>query len=177
MRRRDGAIGKAGLTLCALATFLAVGGSLLAAGNIYDNSKYAWMENAGWQNWNPTDGGVTVTPNGADGYMSGLVWAENVGWIKLGDGTGPYLNNSPTNWGVNMDAAGNLSGYAWGENVGWINFSNAYSQVTIDTANGEFSGYAWGENLGWVHFKNTSPAYGVRTTAFGSPPGTILRLR
>ena len=180
MRRRDGAIGKAGLYLCVLAIFVAVSGSaVLAAGNIDAANKYAWAENAGWQNWSPTDGGVTVVANGANGYLTGYAWAENVGWVNLGDGTGPYANDSATDWGVNMDASGNLSGYAWGENVGWISFSNAYSQVTVNTTTGSFDNYAWGENIGWIHFKNATPAYNVRTTAFAAPGvgGTVFKFR
>ena len=139
-----------------------------------DGSQYAYGENVGWVNFEPGAGdGVQV---GSD-KVTGFVWAENVGWVKLGDGTGPYANNSATDWGVNMDASGNLSGYAWGENVGWISFSNAYSQVTIDTGTGSFDNYAWGENIGWVHFKNTTPAYGVRTTAFDTQRGTLFRFR
>lgn len=49
------------------------------------------------------------------------------------DSGGPYSNDSFTNWGVNLDAAGNLPGYAWGENVGWIKFNSASNQVVIDT--------------------------------------------
>jgi hypothetical protein len=159
---------------------LLTAGMALAAGNIDDSNKYAWGENAGWQNWNPPSGDVTVTPNDADGYLSGHIWAENIGWIKLGDGTGPYLNDSATDWGVNLDAAGNLSGYAWGENVGWISVSNNYSQVTINTVSGEFSGYAWSENIGWLSLRGTVPDYGVRTTAYDVsvlPPVTVFTFR
>jgi len=136
-------------------------------GNIDPTNKHTWTENTGWANGAPTNGGVTVHYNGTSGYLTGLAWGENIGWIKLGDNTGgPYANTSDTDWGVNLDAAGNLAGYAWGENVGWIKFDSAYSAVTIDMANGEFSGHAWGENIGWLKFKGTSPDYGVRTLAF-----------
>ena len=108
---------------------------------------------------------MTVTPAGADGYLAGCVWSENLGWIKMGVGVGPYANTSESDWGVNLDASGNLSGYAWGENVGWIRFNSSLSQVTIDMATGRFAGYAWSENTGWIHFQNSNPAYNVRTTA------------
>ena len=85
-----------------------------AAASISLSDKYAWSENAGWLNFRPTTGGVTVNPN----HLSGYAWQENIGWLKLGsDGGGPYPNTSATNWGVNRDGAGNLSGYAWSE--GW----------------------------------------------------------
>jgi hypothetical protein len=86
--------------------------------------KYAWGENIGWVNFNPTHGNVDVS----DTKITGYAWSENYGWINL----------SPTNGGVFNDGNGNLSGYAWGENLGWIDFSN----VKIDPNTGEFSGYA-----------------------------------
>jgi hypothetical protein len=135
----------------------------LAAGNIDATDKWAWSTNAGWINFNPTHGGVTVYSDHLEGYA----WAENIGWIQLGsyDGGGAhtYGNTSNTDYGVNRDANGNLSGYAWGTNVGWINFNPTHSQVTIDPATGSFDGYAWGENIGWIHFRNAAPAYNVVT--------------
>jgi len=86
--------------------------------------KYAWGENIGWVNFNPTNGNVDVS----DTKITGYAWSENYGWINL----------SPTNGGVFNDGNGNLSGYAWGENLGWIDFSN----VKINPNTGEFSGYA-----------------------------------
>jgi hypothetical protein len=86
--------------------------------------KYAWGENIGWVNFNPTHGNVDVS----DTKITGYAWSENYGWINL----------SPTNGGVFNDGNGNLSGYAWGEGLGWIDFSN----VKIDPNTGEFSGYA-----------------------------------
>lgn len=110
--------------------------SVFAAGNCTD---YAWGENVGWINFNPTQGpGVTVT----DSAVTGYTWGENVGWINL----------NPTYGGVTNDGNGNLSGYAWGENVGWINFNPTGSQVIINSSTGDFSGYAWGENVGWISF-------------------------
>jgi hypothetical protein len=120
------------------------------AGNIdpdNNGSKYAWGENVGWNNFEPSFGsGVTVTDSAVQGYA----WGENVGWINL----------SPANSSVANDGNGNLSGYAWGENVGWISFScsNTDTCSTVDygvttvPATGEFSGYAWGENIGWINF-------------------------
>jgi hypothetical protein len=106
-----------------------------------DDSQYAYGENVGWLNFEPSQGpGVTVSSTEVTGY----VWAENIGWVNL----------SPASYGgVVNDGAGNLSGYAWGENVGWINFGPAYGGVTIDLE-GEFSGWAWGENIGWVNFNS-----------------------
>ncbi len=134
---------------------------LAATGNIDPVDKFAWSENAGWQNFRPADGGVTVYSD----HLEGFAWSENLGWIKLGSstagGTLTYANTSASDWGVNRDNAGNLSGFAWSETAGWINFNPADSQVTIDPATGDFNGYAWSENVGWIHFQNTSPAYKV----------------
>ena len=163
--------------VCVMASLLSTG-LVLAAGNIDSTDKYAWAENSGWQNWNPTHGGVTVTPDGANGYLEGFAWAENIGFIKLGGGSGPYANDAANTYGVNMDASGNLSGYAWSSQTGWVNFNSTHSQVTVNTTTGALDGYAWGENIGWIHFKGSSPAYNVRSTTFDGPSepmGTIFK--
>jgi hypothetical protein len=92
--------------------------------NMDNNFKFAWGENIGWVNFNPSKGNVKV----CDDEILGYAWSENYGWINL----------NPTNSGVINDGNGNLSGYAWGENLGWINFDN----VNINPDTGEFSGYA-----------------------------------
>jgi hypothetical protein len=125
-----------------------------AAGNIDphdDGSQYAYGENVGWINFEPSFGpGVTVT----DSAVTGYAWGENIGWIHLNPAEGGVINNN-----------GALSGYAWGENVGWINFAPAGGGVTINPGTGEFSGRAWGENVGWITFRAESPvAYGVTTS-------------
>jgi hypothetical protein len=145
--------------------------AVAAEGNISDTEKYAWSENAGWLNFRPADGGVTVH----DTYLSGYAWAENLGWVKLGHtpwGGGQYNNNAADDWGVNKDSStGALSGYAWSENVGWIKFNPSHGQVTIDPTTLKFDGYAWAENVGWAHFQNVSPGYYVMQEA-GAPTVT-----
>jgi hypothetical protein len=124
-----------------------------------DDSQYAYGENVGWINFEPSHGlGVTVTALEVIGYA----WGENVGWINL----------SPTEGGVVNDGDGNLSGYAWGENVGWINFAPIGAGVYIDAC-GDFNGTAWGENIGWINFRSDgdNPFY-VRTS-WVSPIDTI----
>ena len=105
-----------------------------------EDAQYAWAENVGWLNLEPSQGpGVTV----ADLAVTGYIWAENIGWINL----------SPASYGgVANDGSGNLSGYAWGENVGWINFNPTYGGVTIDPE-GTIDGWAWGENIGWIRLQ------------------------
>jgi len=120
-----------------------------------DGSQYAYGENVGWLNFEPSQGpGVTVS----DDKLTGYVWAENIGWINL----------DPKFGGVTNDGTGLLSGYGWGENVGWINFdpkvagdANHYG-VTIDHE-GNFDGWAWGENIGWIHF-DSAKSYNVETS-------------
>lgn len=150
--------------LLSIALLLALTGVIYAAGNIDASNKWAWGGNAGWLNFNPTHGGVTVY----DDHLEGYAWAENIGWVRLGTheggGAHSYANDAAGTYGVNNDGSGNLSGYAWSSNAGWINFNPTHGQVTIDPATGEFDGYAWGENVGWIHFQNDSPAYGVVTT-------------
>jgi hypothetical protein len=48
------------------------------AGNL---SGYAWGENVGWINFEPTGGGVRIDP--ASGVFSGYAWGENIGWINF----------------------------------------------------------------------------------------------
>jgi len=133
------------------------------AGNVdpdNDGSRYAWAENAGWVNLEPSFGpGVTVTNLAVEGFA----WGENIGWVNL----------SPVNGGVVNDGNGNLSGYAWGENTGWISFSCSNTNtcatveygVSVDPATGEFDGFAWGENIGWIKFRSTGAVpYGVTTS-------------
>lgn len=115
----------------------------------FPSGAYAWAENSGWINLNPTHQSVVIGPDGLTGYA----WAENTGWIKFGsDGGPPYANSGADNWGVNLDEAGNLSGFAWGETIGWINFSPTHGGVVYDEATSTASGFAWSENAGWVYF-------------------------
>lgn len=127
--------------------------------DVSGTNRFAWSENAGWVNGHPSLGGVQVRYDGANSFLTGYAWSENVGWIKLGSGSGPYLNTTSNNWGVNMDEQWRLSGYAWSENAGWVNFAPTHGRVTIDPAAGGFDGYAWAQNLGWIHFTNAAPAY------------------
>ncbi len=112
--------------------FLFVAGTAMAAG-MSNTHRYAWSENAGWINFNPSGGGVSVTDDGLTGYA----WNENYGWINL----------DPDGSGVVNNGSGTLSGSAWGEHTGWIDFDG----VTID-ADGFFRGYASGSLLGRISF-------------------------
>jgi len=50
-----------------------------------DGSQYAYGENVGWINFDPTYGGVTID---SDGDFDGWAWGENIGWIHF-QSTGP----------------------------------------------------------------------------------------
>lgn len=176
------------LVATALAALIGATVSVFAAETIdpnNDNSQFAWGENVGWINAEPSGNngpGVTVSGTKLTGYMYG----ENIGWINLN-----CQNNntcgSTGNYGVTNDGQGNLAGYAWGENVGWISFSCKNNQpscastgdygVVINKTTGDFSGYAYGENIGWISFscsnKNTcgSAQYKVTTDDGDGVPG------
>jgi hypothetical protein len=151
-------------TCILLALLCAAAPAWASEGNIDPNNKYAWSENAGWLNFRPTDGGVTIYSDHLEGYT----WAENIGWIKLGSHTGggahTYANTDASNWGVNRSGT-TLSGFAWSENAGWINFAPTDGGVTINTTTGDLDGYAWAENVGWIHFNNPSVPYKVVCTS------------
>ena len=125
----------------AVALYL-VSATLAAAENIdpgNDDSQYAYAENVGWINAEPSgDGGPGVQVE--DFALSGWMWGENIGWISLS-----CMNTascSTVEYGIENNGSGVLSGLAWAENVGWINFSPATAGVTIDPATGDFSGRA-----------------------------------
>ena len=119
-----------------------------------DGSQFAYGENVGWLNAEPTGGdGLTVGEFAVTGYL----WGENVGWVSFSCENDASCGSVP--YGVENDG-GLLSGMAWSENVGWISLSCATAGdcgqhdygVTIDTESGLFAGHAWAENVGWISF-------------------------
>ena len=58
-------------------------------------SGLAWSTNAGWIDFNPAHGGVSI--NQTTGDFSGYAWSENIGWIKFAgtatDATEYLVNN------------------------------------------------------------------------------------
>ncbi len=155
------------LTCCAVPFIAAVA---LAQSNIDTTHKTGWGENIGWTNWrdaNATTEGVVVGST----FMSGFIWAENVGFINVGDGTPTggvnYANTDGADAGVNIDADGDLHGLAWGENIGWINFDGGALATPPQPARIEcpdppaeplsrLTGYVWGENVGWINLDDTT---------------------
>jgi hypothetical protein len=126
-----------------------------------DASQYAWGENAGWVNAEPSgNGGPGLDVQ--DFAVSGWMWGENLGWVSLSCAN--TSSCATVSYGIVNDGFGTLSGDAWAENAGWIRFDPTFGGVTIDPATGNFGGRAWGENAGWVTFASAGPvAYKVRT--------------
>lgn len=158
--------------IMALALAVLLAGSAAFAENINpanDGSKYAWSENMGWINAQPSGpGGPGVQVS--DATLTGYAWSESAGWISLSCANDNSCSTS--SYGVTNDGCGTLSGYAWSENTGWINFScstngscaTASYGVQINPKTGIFSGRAWLENAGWITFSATSPvSYQVAT--------------
>lgn len=102
-------------------------------GTIDANAKWVWGANIGWINFAPTQGNVHIT----DTALTGSVWNDLYGWIKL----------DPSTSGVKNTSEGALSGYAWSSNLGWIDFTG----VTINSQ-GVFTGQANGANTGIINF-------------------------
>jgi hypothetical protein len=134
-----------------------------AATTITNSNKHAYAANFGWMDARgDTNNGAVI----GEYVCSGYIWAANVGWIRLGDGTPVngirYRNNSATDYGINHDGIGNLSGYAWGQNIGWLVFTNATasgplasaSQPRVSLLTGKLSGYAYSANCGWISLSN-----------------------
>ncbi len=139
-------------------------GLILGPSNIDPVNKWSWGENIGHMNWRDADSGNQGVVVNAD-HLEGHIWAENIGWINVGNGGGPYTNTDDTNYGVNILGDGSLEGYAWAENVGWINFdtSATTNPAEYDAGAERFRGYAWGENIGWINLDDAT--HYVATTA------------
>ena len=134
-------------------------------GSTVDSAQsFAWSPNAGWinGNWNPAASnggkGLVVSP----WISSGLMWAENFGWLDTGDGFpagGVRYGQTAGDFGVNHDGAGNLYGWAWSGNIGWVYFGKHPGArptdrwplaPSLDVLSGRLYGYAWSGNIGWI---------------------------
>jgi hypothetical protein len=148
-----------------------------------DGHQYAWAENVGWVNAEPSEEGG----NGAevtDFALRGWMWSENIGWISLSCDNTSVCGS--TQFGVVNDGAGHLSGFAWSENAGWIDFAptaclpDPTCGVRIDPATGYFSGRAWSENDGWITFSSGAPNGWPALTSWclgtGAAPGPTTGL-
>lgn len=139
-------------SLVAVAAMFATPAS--GASNICPAHKRSWAPSIGWITWRGGVDPAQVYPS----YLRGWIWGENVGWVHLGSGDGPYDNVDGDSFGVNVDAqTGECSGVAWAENVGWINFGTSgwlgAEGARFDHDEGRFRGWAWGENVGWINLE------------------------
>ncbi len=176
-------------TFLAIAVSFGSAAGALAQSNVHETNKHSWGENIGWMNWrdaDSTDAGVVFTdlnlpivPAGDPvAYLSGYIWAENEGWITVGNGNGPYGGFqgggiTPPHYGVNILTTSYLRGFAWGENAGWINFGTegaiGADGARFEFATGRLRGYAWGENVGWINLDD-----GAHYVSFESPCASDL---
>jgi hypothetical protein len=143
--------------LLTLLTLFSVAAASHAATTINAVNRFAYGANIGWMDWR---GDVASGAVIGAFVCSGSIYAANVGWISLGDGTPAngvrYANNSGADSGVNHDGAGNLTGYAYGANIGWLTFTNraadgtVYNGPRVDLLSGRLSGFIWSANCGWI---------------------------
>lgn len=151
-----------------VALLLTHAGVVFAAGNINPSLNYSQfldkdLDNNGTEdfiNWNPTNGGATVS----DTTVTGYIWGETIGWINLG----PFTN-AGSSAGVKNTCDGDLSGFAWGQNTGWINFAPTYAvganEPRIDPNTGDITGTVWSQNYGWITLNSSDGTYpGLNTT-------------
>lgn len=128
---------RAGVFARATFLFFFVGISFAQAsetsGTINSSYKYAWSNVAGYINFAPTNGGLTIT----DSAVTGYAWGANTGWIRF-NATQSHVTN---------DGEGNLGGYAWDSGGGWISFSG----VTINSS-GRFGGTATGSTVNGANY-------------------------
>jgi len=113
-------------------------------GTINDSYKYAWGENLGWVNFNPSNGGLTIT----DTVITGFAWSKTYGWISF----------SPNNVSVTNNCSGQLGGSAWSSLKGWITMAG----VTIDSS-GKFIGAAGSSGTPAGRISFTCDSCDVRT--------------
>lgn len=178
--------GQSPLLLPFVLVALLAAGAAAAAENIDpagDGHQYAWGENVGWMNAEPSEdggNGVEVT----DFKLLGWMWGENIGWVSLSCDNTSVCGS--TQFGVANDGSGHLSGLAWSENAGWIDFApttclpDPTCGVKIDATTGYFSGRAWGENVGWITFSSAGPETWTARSSWcqGTPaaPGPVSGL-
>ena len=138
--------------------FLMIICSISVFGLLHADNSYYYSENTGWHNYKNVQVGSSA--------LSGWIWGENIGWIKL----------DPTGGGVKVDNQGNCTNYAYGENVGWIKFNPTGGGVTVSRSSASLKGWAWGENIGWIKFDGTgSILFGKSLKEVRIAPTTLFK--
>src|SRR5262245_4687735 len=97
------------LTSLALLGMVACGWATSTPTTINTANKHAYGANFGWLNAYADGANAAVI---GDYVCSGFIWAANVGWITLGNGSPTnnirYQNLAASDFGVNHDGFGNL---------------------------------------------------------------------
>lgn len=164
-------LSKTGLAAAGLVAWLALTGAPFQAAansNVDPDQAISWAPNLGWIHWRPTaDSGASVGRYIASGH----IYAQNFGWIHLGDGTPAngvkYSNTSAEDYGVNVDAAGRLRGFAYSGNIGWIAFEDL-GAPRVDFVTGAVSGSIHAANAGWITLDG--PSEPIRILHFSPAP-------
>jgi len=155
-----------------LGTLALLPGSVRGGVTVNVTNCHAYGANSGWLDARGDEGtnGMVV----GEYYCSGYIYAANVGWLSLGDGTPAngyaYANSSATDYGVNHDRMGNLTGYAYGANIGWVTFETNYGKPRVDLCTGNLSGYVFSGNVGWLSLSNVEAH--VQTDIMDTGPDT-----
>lgn len=148
-----------------------------AATTINSANRFAYGANIGWVDWRGDGANGAVV---GEFVCSGSIYAANVGWVHLGNGSPAngirYQNNSASDFGVNHDGSGNLRGYAYGANIGWLTFTNRdaagtiYDSPKVNLLTGKLSGFIWSANCGWISLNNAQAR--VQTDTLQCGPDT-----
>ncbi len=90
---------------------------------------YAWGDEIGWINFDPTGSGVDINSN--TGALSGYAYANTGSWINFN----PTDVSGGTDVGVTIDSDGEFTGWAWvsGANGGWMKFDCGLSATCVKT--------------------------------------------
>jgi len=169
---------KAATILTTITASLVSASDALAQSNVDPADKWSWGENIGFMNWRDANGGAQGVVVGQN-ILAGFIWAENVGWINVGDGSpdsgSQYSNATGQDAGVNILNDGFLAGLAWGENIGWINFATE-PFIGADGARlqgGRLRGFAWAENAGWINLDDAEIFVGLNCPADLNADGVV----
>ena len=112
----------------------------------------AWMGNFGWLEFQPDNGGVTVTVQdegaGNVGRLGGEAWGKHLGWVGFdpwdGDDAGTEVD---ADTGVYIDGEGYFQGVAWSEKFGAIAFGD---YVLLNTSTTTYTDAAGDKTNFWL---------------------------
>lgn len=90
---------------------------------------YAWGDEIGWINMNPTGAGVLINPS--TGSLSGYAYSNTGGWINFN----PTDVSGGTDVGVRINSSGEFTGWAWVSSArgGWMKFDCSSNNTCVKT--------------------------------------------